>query len=146
MESTHNAAKLRSSINLVQMAFLVSVLSFGTAGCSRDAKVSRYLKRADQYFKDGEYEKAKIEYLNVLKLDGKSAVAIRQMGLIWAEQGSPIKAIPFLLKARELEPANADVRIKLTYAYGALRQIDEARKEALAAVDRAPGNPDALPF
>jgi tetratricopeptide (TPR) repeat protein len=135
------------SFHHVARAALITVaLAFTMAGCSQEAKVSRHLKRGDQYFKEDEYEKAKIEYLNVLKLDGKNTAAIRQLGIIWSEQASALRAIPFLLKAKELEPANAEVRTRLAYNYGALRQVDEARKEALAALDHAPANSDALLF
>ena len=37
--------------------------------CTSAAKRSRVLQRADHYFKSGDYDKTKIEYLNLLRLD-----------------------------------------------------------------------------
>jgi tetratricopeptide (TPR) repeat protein len=114
------------------------------AGCTQEAKTKRTLSRADNYFKAGEYEKAKIEYLNVMKGDPQNKVAIRQLGLIWTEQGSPLRAGPYLVKTRELEPANLDVRLKLAQALAALGQAADARKEALAILEKRPGQEDAI--
>src|SRR5687767_8927297 len=69
-------------------------------GCSAKAKQARAAKRADNYFAQGEFEKAKIEYLNVVRSDPLNQVAIERLGLIWSEQGSPIRALPLLNKAK----------------------------------------------
>ena len=65
-----------------------AVVLTSTVGCSAESKRKNHLSRADDYFKAGEYEKAKIEYANVLQGDPQNGVAIRQMGLIWIEQGA----------------------------------------------------------
>ena len=129
---------------LITVALLASMMCGGLTGCSAEAKASRHLSRADKYFKGGEFEKAKIEYANVLQADPKNVVAFRQLGLIWAEQGAPLRALPYLFKSRELEPNNPEVRTKIALALGALRQIADSRKEALAALEQAPGNEEAM--
>ena len=43
------------------------LLTIAAVGCSADAKKSRALTRANDYFASGDYDKAKIEYLSVLK-------------------------------------------------------------------------------
>src|SRR5690242_16135905 len=78
------------------------------AGCSPAAKKARALERADRYFKAGDYDKAKIEYMRALRVDGKDARAYQQLGAIWLEQGAPLRAAPFILKARELAPNALD--------------------------------------
>ena len=82
-------------------AILVACVAIG---CSSEGKKSGFLKRGDRYFESGEYDKAKIEYLNVLRADPRNATAIRRLGTIWYEQGAPLNAAPFLLEARELAP------------------------------------------
>ena len=64
------------------------------AGCSSEGKKSGFLKRGDRYFKSGEYDKAKIEYLNLLRKDPRNVTAIRRLGTIWYEQGAPLNAAP----------------------------------------------------
>ena len=72
------------------------------AGCSAEGKKARLTEQADRDFKSGEYDKAKIEYMNLLRLDPQSTTAYQQLGLIWFEEGAPLRAAPFLLKARNL--------------------------------------------
>ena len=69
------------------------------SGCFGGPKKARILQRADNYFKVGDYEKAKVEYLNLLRLDNQNARAFRQLGFIWMEEGAPLRAAPFLVRA-----------------------------------------------
>lgn len=111
-------------------------------GCG--PKKARILERADRYFKSGEYDKAKIEYLNVLRLDNQNVTAFRQVGIIWSEQGAPLRAAPFLMRARELAPEDAVARIKLGLVFQSVGRSTDARKEAILVLDRQPANADAL--
>jgi predicted Zn-dependent protease len=115
-----------------------------TAGCSADARKERELSRAEQAFKDGEYDKAKIDYMAVLRKDSRNATAVRRLGQIWTEAGAPMRAIPYLLKARELDPADSASRNRLAQALFAFGQLGEARKEALAVLKQTPADTDAL--
>lgn len=119
-------------------------LSFPVSSCTKAAKASRHSERADQYFKDGEYEEAKIEYMNVLRLDGINRRAIQRIGQIWWVQGSPIQAAPFLLRSRELDPNNTEVRLTLAQVFAAVGSKTEASKEALAALQQVPTSGEAL--
>src|SRR5437667_10527445 len=109
-------------VTLILAIFLVTA-------CSKEARKARLLSEADSYFKAGNYDKAKLSYLNVLQLDPQNALAFQQLGLIWLEQGDPFRAIPFLLKVRELAPQNIAARAKLALSLKAVGQSAEARKE-----------------
>src|SRR6202023_2768950 len=121
-------------------------VTFLATGCSeyRKYRSSRIAERADRYFKASEYEKAKIEYLNLLRLDHQSVTAFQQLGLIWFEQGVPLRAIPFLLRVRELAPQNNAARSKLALAFMAIGDSGDAWKEAVAVLQNDPGNADAM--
>jgi Tfp pilus assembly protein PilF len=84
------------------VAALVVVLI--AAGCSAEARKARHLNRGEKYFASNEFEKAKLEYLNVLRADPKNATACKRMGAIWIQQGVPLRAGAFLVKAREIAP------------------------------------------
>ncbi|MGI8602946.1 MAG: tetratricopeptide repeat protein [Verrucomicrobiales bacterium] len=127
---------MRISIPLVFIALL--------AGCSAEAKKSRFTQRADTYFKAGEYEKAKIEYLNLLKASPQNPVAIERLGLIWFEQGAPQRALPFLRKTGELAPNHIEARTKLGWALFSLGGVAEARKEAIGILQQSPAWGEAL--
>ncbi len=101
------------------------------AGCSAEWRNARLKKKAEKYFESGQYDKAKIEYLNLLRADPQNAAAIRQLGIIWFEQGAPLRAIPFLMKSREVAPDDLNLRTRLAETFMALGEAGEARKEAL---------------
>src|SRR5207302_5526048 len=111
--------------------------------CSRAAKEARLDQRADQYFKSGEYDKAKVEYMNVVRLDNQNVTSFQQLGFIWFEQGVPLRAIPFLLRVRELAPQNLAARTKLALGFMAIGEFADARKEAVSILKQDPGNSEA---
>ena len=67
--------------------------------CSKETKKARFLTEADNYFKAGDYDKAKLSYLNVLRLDPANALAFERIGAMWLEQGAPLRANAFLATA-----------------------------------------------
>ena len=132
---------LRSAVLTVVAACLAIALM---GGCTPAARRARTLERADRYFKAGDYDKARTEYLNVLRFDGTNRTAIRQLGIIWFEQGAPLRALPFLSTARDLDPNDLNIWTKLASARLLLGGAEEARKEALAILQQSPGEGEAL--
>jgi tetratricopeptide (TPR) repeat protein len=114
------------------------------AGCSVEAKKEKRKAQAEENFKSGEYDKAKIEYMNLLRLDPQDATSYEQLGLLWLEGGAPLRAAPFLLKARELAPTNLNNRAKLASAFLSIGNLTAARTEALALLRESPDNDEAI--
>jgi predicted Zn-dependent protease len=141
---THSEINLQTVRSLFWSLLAPILIATILAGCSRESKKSRLVEEAGRYFSAAEYDKARIEYLNLLRVDPQNATAIQQLGIIWSEQGAPLRALPFLVKARELSPANLNVRTKLAVAFLSLGNVAEARKEALAILDQTPTNDEAL--
>jgi tetratricopeptide (TPR) repeat protein len=125
-------------------ALLGMLLVLVIAGCSPKARQARLLQKAEASFQTGEYDKARIEYMNVLKGDPANPIAIQQIGLIWFEQGAPAQAVPFLRKSIEITPGNTTVRSKLALAFKDLGAFAEARKQAIAILEQVPDNDDAI--
>ena len=138
MRSIQNS---RTNLRRILAAVLVAAI---VSGCSREGKISSLLERANKYFKAGEYDDAGIEYLNVLRLDPQNAIAIQQLGNIWFEEGAPVRALPFLVKTKELAPKDLGARTKLAMAMMTLGDESNARKEALAILDGDPTNDDCI--
>ena len=132
---------LKRAYPRILATLLVACIAFG---CSSERKKTGLLKRAHRYFESGEFDKAKIEYLNILKIDPRNARAIRQLGVIWYEQGAPLNAAPFLLAAKDLIPDDLEVRLKLAFIDLAVGQFADAKKEALAILDRSPADSRSL--
>src|SRR3989442_13670809 len=116
------------------------------AGCARspEAKKVRHLERGDKYFSKAEYREAVIEYANVLQLDQANPRAIRQLALAHYQLGQMGQAFPYLVKAQELDPGDADVRLKLGGIYLVTGQPAEARQQVAVVLERDPKNFEAL--
>ncbi|MGZ5021871.1 MAG: tetratricopeptide repeat protein, partial [Chthoniobacterales bacterium] len=132
---------LRKIFVQVTLLTLVAALS---SSCSAEAKKNRALRRAEEYFKAGDYDKAKLEYTNVLRADPKDPEPFLKIGTIWLEEGAPLRAGPFLIRGKELAPTRADMHTKLGEIYIAVAGLPEARKEASEALRIDPQNEDAL--
>ena len=99
LKVTQPKNNLQTSSSLFLRMLAAIVMATIGAGCSPEANKARLLEQAGRYFNSGEYDKAKIEYVNLLRADPQNATAIQQLGIIWFNQGAPLRAIPFLLKA-----------------------------------------------
>jgi Tfp pilus assembly protein PilF len=124
-------------VTLILAIFLVTA-------CSKEARKARLLGEADNYFKAGNYDKAKLTYMNVLKLDRQNALAFERLGAMWQDDASPLRAGAFLIKASELDPKNIQNRVRLARSYVAMGRVADATKEALKVLEQAPDNGDAL--
>jgi len=125
---------------------IVTLTLAGTlvVGCSKEAKKTRFLAEADNYFKAGDYDKAKMSYLNVVRLDPQNVLAFERIGAMWLEQGAPLRAVAFLAKASTLDANNAEYHIRLGRSYLALGRLADAKKEALKALELSSDNGDAI--
>jgi tetratricopeptide (TPR) repeat protein len=113
-------------------------------GCTKEARKARLLGEADNYFKAGNYDKAKVSYLNVVRLDPQNALAFERIGAMWQDDGAPLRAGAFLIKASDLDPKNVQNRIRLARCYVAIGQFADGAKEALKVLEQVPDNGDAL--
>ena len=114
------------------------------AGCSSKARKARHMERADEYFKNGDYESATIEYINVLRIDPKDIHAYRRLAQGYWERAMYREAFPVLARTRDLDPNDVDLRLKLSALYKAGGLHEKARAEALAVLEKESCNIDAF--
>ena len=134
---------MKTSKTLFKIVTIIFAVTLITA-CSKENKKARFLADADNYFKTGNYDSAKLTYLNVLQLDSQNALAFERIGAMWLEEGVPLRAGAFLVKASELAPNNAENRLRLARCYIAIGKLAEAKKEALKVIEQFPENGDAI--
>jgi tetratricopeptide (TPR) repeat protein len=134
----------RRSFSATLRLLLLSAALLMLSGCSVEAKKARYLASAKKYMDAGEYEKAKIEYLNVLDLDPKNGLAKQQLGIIWLENGSAVQALSVLSEALEQAPENPIIRTKLALTCLQLGVPHQAYELALKAFELAPSLDEAV--
>jgi tetratricopeptide (TPR) repeat protein len=113
-------------------------------GCSKQAKITRLIHAADTYFKAGNYDKAKLSYLNVLRVDPQNALALERIGAMWQDDAAPVRAAPFLKKASDLDPDNVENRKRLARCYLAVGAFGDAKTDALRVLQQVPADGDAI--
>jgi tetratricopeptide (TPR) repeat protein len=133
----------------MQIRICLPVVAAGTiaillAGCTAASRKARLAGKAEQFFNAGEYDKAKIEYLNVVKIDQSDANAYARIGAMWVDEGAPLRAGAFLVKAIELAPDDIGSHLNLARVYLAVGRISDARKEAMTVLEKAPSKGEAL--
>src|ERR1041385_6915929 len=128
----------------LSILLVASLVAIGATGCSRAAKKNRHLERANRYFQAEDYEKAQIEYMNVIRLDPQNPIAIPRLGFICFEQGRLSTAFSLLHKSEKLQPDNLEVRLKLGLTCFNLLGFKEARDEAIYIIQKQPTNEEAL--
>jgi tetratricopeptide (TPR) repeat protein len=114
------------------------------SGCSRQAKKARHLQQAQGYFKAEQYDKAEIEFRNVLRLERTNAAAILGLGVCYFNEGRIPQAYPLLQRSFETDTNNTDIRLRLASIHLVGGKLKEARDHALAVLAREPGNDEAL--
>ncbi len=119
------------------------LLALLCSSCSPHASKERHLAQADKYFESGQYDQAEIEYKNVLHAEALNPQAIVKLGFIYCDQGRLGRAIPYLLKGRQLQPDNLDVRLRLGQIDLAAGNLKEARDEANFILRKNPRDPEA---
>jgi tetratricopeptide (TPR) repeat protein len=132
--------QIRISLPIVTVCTIAILLT----GCTAASRKARHSEQAERFFKSGEYDKAKVEYLNAIKIDPSDAHAYAQIGAIWAEEGAPLRGGAFLVKALELAPDDTASRVNLARVYLAAGGTSNARKEAMTVLEKAPSNGEAL--
>ena len=120
----------------------VPLVSFGCAK-EQDSK-EQHLSRANDYLAAEQYDKAEKEYRDVLRLAPEDPAALRQLGIIYLDQGQILQAYPLLKKSAELQPDDPEIQVKLAATFLSVGAYAEARDAAQQVLDKQPGNEQAL--
>ena len=134
---------MKNVIRSIPLIAAVTLAALVSTSCTRHARATRRLDHANRYFDSGQYDKAEIEYLNVLQLDRQNPDAIGRLGMILQAEGRVGRSIIYLTKARELRPEDLEVRLKLGLAYLEIGDLKRARDEANFILDRKPQDEQA---
>ena len=123
---------------------LMGVAMLLAAGCSRESRKAAHLRQGEARLKAGDYDRAEIEFKNVLRLDPTNRVALRHLGLMTFEQGRLPQAYALLSQAKAANPEDVETRVKLALILLGTGKAKEARAEALQLLARQPTNSEVL--
>src|SRR5208283_1615744 len=121
----------------------ISLLLFACS--SKETKIARYMEKGDKFYSEEKYKEAIIEYKNVLQL-AFNASALRKIGFAYYELKEYPNALPYLLKAKDSDPENLDIRIKAAHVLILAGKVPESREELNFILEKDPQNLEALIF
>lgn len=114
----------------VMAIVIASIVSCGGA----EERKAKYLEKGKVYLQEKNYDKAKIEFKNVIQIDPKFADAYFYMGQLEERKSEIRKAVGLYKKAIELDPNHLLAKIKLSRIY-VMAGTDETIKEAKILLD-----------
>ena len=136
---------MSSTVKLPLLAVALAAMSLLSA-CSDEAEVAEYLARGDKFYSDSRFDRAEIEYLNVLRLQPTNVHAVARVGSLYFEQGRYGRAMSFLVHARDLNPSDSEIRLKLAQLLLASGNHQAAFREVTAVLAADPDHAEAPIF
>ena len=128
-----------------QLIFALSLVAVANAACSKEQPTKeQLLSRAKDAFAAEQYDKAEKEYRECFRLAPDDPAALRQLGIIYLDQGQIPQAYPLLKKSAELQPDDPEIQLKLGQIFLAIGEHAQARDVALQVLEKQPGQEQAL--
>ena len=128
-----------------RLIFALCLTAVATAGCSKDEPTKEELvSRAEAAFAAGQWDKAEMDYRKVLSLAPEDPAALRQLGMIYVDQGQIVQAYSLLKKGAELQPDDPEIQLKLGAIFLSGRGYTQARDAASQILEKQPDNDQAL--
>jgi tetratricopeptide (TPR) repeat protein len=129
----------------MRLIFALCLAAVMSASCSKDEPTKdELLSRAKAAFAAGQYDKAESDYRRVLSLAPEDRAALRQLGIIYVDQGQFTQAYPLLKKSSELEPDDPEIQLKLVLLFLSVGDYTQARETAYQVLEKQPDNEQAL--
>lgn len=105
---------LKSPVWMSMAFFLLGLLS---ACGGKEERKAEYLQRGQKYFEEKNYDKAKVEFKNVLQIDPQTAKPYFYLGQIEESRQKWQEAFGMYLKAVELDASDIEAKVKLARFY-----------------------------
>ncbi|MBT8149149.1 MAG: tetratricopeptide repeat protein, partial [Gammaproteobacteria bacterium] len=129
---------------VLSMAILTASL---IAGCGEgEDRQAKYLERAQEFFAEENYDKARIDARNVLQINPKNSAARLILGDINFQQGDIRKAYGMYQSVIDEEAENAEAHTRLSRLYTAVKGYDQAIEHADKALALDPGNAEIMGY
>ncbi|MFZ1624728.1 MAG: tetratricopeptide repeat protein [Gammaproteobacteria bacterium] len=121
------------------LAGLVAVLML-IACASPEERAAQYLVKAQAFYDEGEYVKAKLEAQNAAQVEPKNSKARYLLALVAEKEEKYQEMFGHLMVAVDGDPTNVEARIKLGTLYFLGQAWDEAAKQSTELMKMAPND------
>ncbi len=106
------------------LAVMAIVLAIGVSGCGPEERKAQYRLRAQEYFEQGNYPKARVALRNVLKIDPKDTEAYFLYAQVEEKEKNWRNAVAGYQQVIELNPEHEQALLKLGKYYLEARATD----------------------
>ena len=127
---------LHRLLTWIYCIMLLSII-IGLSGCSGDTtqRQAKHFTKAQQFFDQQQYEKARIETQNVLQLNDKHVEALYLLGLVSEKKKDWKKAYVSFSRVIEELPDHFDAQIKLGQIYLLSGEQDKAQEKVALVLE-----------
>ncbi len=119
-------------------------LCAGFLGCGKASRFERHLSRADAAFAQNDFERARIEYLNAVRLNSGNPHVLARLGHIYYTQGESISALRFLEAATKANPGDLSSRARYALLLSSIGDCTNATVEAEAVLAKSQSESEAF--
>jgi len=124
------------------LVFLVLHL---TCSCStKEEKIIKYRKSAEQYAEEGKFKEAVIELKNVIQLDPENDEIFYDLGEVYVQLNYETDAFHSFVRATTINPDNLKAQLRVGQILLMGKKTKEARKIATRIIQKAPDNIEAI--
>src|ERR1035437_9658818 len=92
---------------------IAALILFQGCGWNPLARKEDYLKRGQEFARQGKYEDAALQYRKAIQKDGKYGEAYLRLGQLFVLQDRPLESFPAFTRAVELMPDSREARAEL---------------------------------
>ena len=135
-------------MNIIKFTSVIAAIAIVLSGCGgKGERIAEHLKKGHEYYSKQDYEKARIEFKNVLQINPKNSEAMYSMGKVYEKMQNWQKAGQhYLTVVQELDPNNIAAIRDLGLIYMMAGQIDKSEEMAQKAIKLAPQDASVLTF
>src|SRR5262249_54764097 len=128
-----------------RLIFALFLAALANAGCFQNEPTKKQLfSPAHAPFSAGHYDKTQKDYRAPPRLGPEDPTVLRQLGVIYFDQGQIVQAYPLLKKSADLQPNDPEIQLKLGLISLAVGNYRQAREGALQVLEKQPVNEQAL--
>ena len=126
-----------------QLALAIALAAMFMSACSFDPNVrkQKYFRSGQQYFEQGKYREASIQFSNAVKVDPGFADAHLQLAETYLKLQQPDRAEQEFGEVVRLQPSDYQTRIAMTNQFVADHKFDQANQQASLLLLQRPADP-----
>ncbi len=128
---------------LNKLCLVVVIVALAACG-GKEGRQSAYMQKGKDFFESGSYDKARVEFKNVLQIEPKDVPARYMLAQTLEKLGDIRGAAGLYLAVIEADPKHRDATVKMAQLYLMSRGVEQARKLSDKLLEIDPKDPDGL--